>query len=227
MDHVPFEQKRNISFKQWFTRHIAYSNAADELTTLYESQPESWKVTHFAFVYELSSFLAKNKRITQEQWAEVLNNYKEWVVTKPDTFDNAAKELQIFDINTESNSLYATTIKTKEYQLATLIFEVCFTLIGVCSPLLANNFEGTIPLWVLDSPLFGLEVLSHYFDNKTKLLKILPPSYQKALKNMYVSIKTRDALAKTIGSNKKAKKYLRILQKRLGIYPHKKPPFKK
>ena len=54
---------------------------------------------------------------------------------------------------------------------------------------------------------------------------VLPKPYQKAIKRSYSSQKTLDSLTTELHSKSRAKKYLRILQKRIGTYTEKKRPF--
>lgn len=54
---------------------------------------------------------------------------------------------------------------------------------------------------------------------------IYPKPYQKMLKRFFTSEETNEALAIEFSSKKKAKKYLRILIKRMGFYTQKKAPF--
>jgi hypothetical protein len=54
---------------------------------------------------------------------------------------------------------------------------------------------------------------------------VLPKPYQMAVIRQYSSMATFDSLATELASKKRAKKYLRILQKRMGIYTKKKPGF--
>ena len=56
---------------------------------------------------------------------------------------------------------------------------------------------------------------------------IYPKSYQKILKRFFTADKTHTALATEFSSKKKAKKYLRILIKRMGFYTKKKAPLRK
>lgn len=51
---------------------------------------------------------------------------------------------------------------------------------------------------------------------------VLPKTYQKIIKRTYTSKQTLERLTEAIGSKKLAKKYLRIMQQRLGIYTKKK-----
>jgi hypothetical protein len=53
----------------------------------------------------------------------------------------------------------------------------------------------------------------------------LPKTYQKMLKQILMSQETLEKLALTLKSTKKAKRTLRILHKRYGIYTEKKPKF--
>lgn len=55
--------------------------------------------------------------------------------------------------------------------------------------------------------------------------QIYPKPYQKVLKRFFTSEETNVALATEFSSKKKAKKYLRILIKRMGFYTQKKAPF--
>lgn len=54
---------------------------------------------------------------------------------------------------------------------------------------------------------------------------VLPKPYQKVIKRTYSSKKTLDSLGTELQSKSRAKKYLRILQKRIGTYTEKKRPF--
>lgn len=86
-------------------------------------------------------------------------------------------------------------------------------------------------------PLFILDALLAYFNainfltkdlflsstqKRAKIHHFLPKYYRRPIKIFYTKKATVLSLANFINSKKKAKKYLRILHKRLGLYTHKK-----
>lgn len=109
------------------------------------------------------------------------------------------------------------------------------TLTDSLVPVLAPQYitDTTLP-WTIarvSNPLEALLTLEEIAKgaNETfpkRRITILPKTHQKLLKRVYTSHLILDSLSKTIASNKKAAKTLRILHKRLGIYTKKKPPFK-
>lgn len=86
----------------------------------------------------------------------------------------------------------------------------------------------TIPLYLIDTPL---AIFNFYKHNKNYLqepkiiksiLNFIPVFYRKHFKQFFIAKTTYLGLANFTNSKKKAKKYLRILQKRLGLYKKKK-----
>lgn len=100
-----------------------------------------------------------------------------------------------------------------------------FTIALVTSPTLIA--DETIP-WTLsrlESPMLLMRLVAK--GNTKSPYLVLPKPYQKMIKRVYTNALTFDKLAAFLKSKKRAKKYLRIFQKRLGIYSTRKPPFTK
>lgn len=99
------------------------------------------------------------------------------------------------------------------------------TLAPLCSPLLFSA-KKEITITELERVVLILRKLAT--DTSTKeTLEVVPKHYAKTITRLFTSQKTLDQLSVTLASNKRAKKYLRIMQKRLGIYKERKPPFRK
>lgn len=103
--------------------------------------------------------------------------------------------------------------------------ELARIIAPVTSPELIN--DSTLP-WThhrLDSPVITLYFLAQKL-SVAKPICLLPKPYQAMMRKVYSDVSIRNALAINIASARRASKYLRILQKRLGIYSKKKTPFK-
>ncbi len=90
----------------------------------------------------------------------------------------------------------------------------------------SNNKNNKVELYKLESLLTIFWQLKQKYGLSKRFIKIMPPYYRKAFKEIYRSKKVMLSLAKFLNSKKKAKKYMRILQKRLTIYTQKKKPWK-
>lgn len=85
-----------------------------------------------------------------------------------------------------------------------------------------NLIQSTLPN--LETLMLIVRQIAIKLDVKRPYL-VLPKPYQKVIKRTYSSQKTLDVLAAELQSKSRAKKYLRILQKRIGTYTEKKRPF--
>lgn len=95
----------------------------------------------------------------------------------------------------------------------------------VTSPALLTDVSIPWTLRRLEVPMLLLIFAAKKITKSPYLL--LPKPYQKILKRVYTSQETNDKFAVFLESKKRAKKYMRIFQKRLGIYSKRKPPFSK
>ncbi len=102
---------------------------------------------------------------------------------------------------------------------------VISTLAPLCSPLLFSA-KKEITITELERVVLILRKLATDTSIK-ETLEVVPKHYAKTITRLFTSQKTLDQLSVTLASNKRAKKYLRIMQKRLGIYKERKPPFRK
>ena len=111
----------------------------------------------------------------------------------------------------------------KQTVIGAVSLEVLATaLASVASPV-AMKTDTAFSLATLEVPMLLLSQLSMALTVKRAYL-VLPKPYQKAIKRTYIRVTTLKKLGAFLESNKKAKKYLRIMHKRLGIYTKKKPP---
>jgi len=118
------------------------------------------------------------------------------------------------------------TVFGKQVIMGQVSLEVLATALApVVSPV-AMKTDTAFSLATLEVPMLILSQLSIALTVKRAYL-VLPKPYQKAIKRTYISITTLKKLSAFLESNKKAKKYLRIMHKRLGIYTKKKPPLNK
>lgn len=110
-------------------------------------------------------------------------------------------------------------------------------LVNNLAPVIAPKyaFDTTLP-WtklriqnILEALLTLEEILSIKSETiiPRKRTSILLKPYQKHIKRLLTSEYIRDSLAKSMNSKKGAKKFLRVMHKRLGIYTKRKPPFHK
>lgn len=108
--------------------------------------------------------------------------------------------------------------ETREFSLTS--FSACIA--SITSPALLKKSTSTLAR--LELPQLMLTIIARTLGIK-RPFHILPKPYQAMLKRVYMDQQTLEELASFLKSKKKAKKYLRILHKRLGIYTAKKPPF--
>lgn len=99
-------------------------------------------------------------------------------------------------------------------------------LAPVTSPLLITNAEIPWTVCRLEAPVVLLRLLASA-TNAKETLDVLPKPYQKIIERVYKNQETLKKLTEFLESSKRAKKYMRIWHKRLGIYKERKPPFKK
>jgi|GEM_PF-6883025 len=90
---------------------------------------------------------------------------------------------------------------------------------------------NSIPLYVYEIPLLLQNYIEsfyikHFSKNKIYLKDILPRVYYTLTKLFFCRLETVLKLRNFLNSKRKAKKYIRILHKRLGIYKRKKIKFK-
>lgn len=97
--------------------------------------------------------------------------------------------------------------------------------IAIFAPVLSEKQGDRIPLFLLELPVLLLSSLSSQ-QKLRRPYKLLPKPYQKRIKTTYTSKHTRDGLATFLDSKKKARRYMRIFHKRLGLYTKRKPPFR-
>lgn len=115
------------------------------------------------------------------------------------------------------------TVFGKQMVTGAVSLEVLATALApVVSPV-AMKKPAPLTLATLEVPMLLLSQLAKKLGSKRAYLA-LPKPYQKAIKRYYTSKATLANLGDFLQSKKKAKKYLRILHKRLGIYTEKKPP---
>lgn len=100
---------------------------------------------------------------------------------------------------------------------------LAYILSPICSPNQRERPSSQL-LSQLEAPVMHLYILKKLLCLKSPLLA-LPHPYRAAIKMVYTQKTTQQKLAEYLASQKRSKKYLRIFQKRLGIYQHKKPPF--
>ncbi|MCC7304043.1 hypothetical protein IT418_01350 [bacterium] len=98
-------------------------------------------------------------------------------------------------------------------------------LTPVVSPGIVTNEQLPWTLARLELPVILLRKLAIAIGTK-ETLDVLPKPYRKAIKKLYTNKTTQVHLAEFLQSAKRSKRYLRIMQKRLGIYKERKPPFK-
>lgn len=98
-----------------------------------------------------------------------------------------------------------------------------------------NTRIPRIPLYIIEIPLLFKLIYSNIYSSRLDKSKnkqniaikaLLPTYYYKPLKQFFISQTTVLGLAKFIKSKKRAKKYLRMLHKRLGLYKKKKVAWK-
>ena len=111
------------------------------------------------------------------------------------------------------------------------------TEFSLIMPILLHNLYSHLdymPLFLIERPLLYFNYFKFVLNypkppqkQYLKLEEILPRVYINRLKKFYTSYSTVEKLANFIHSKKRAKKYLRILAKRLTLYPKKKPKWRK
>ncbi len=137
--------------------------------------------------------------------------------------------LSYLKVNTTAKRLYSAPFYAKSYKLEK---HDIFLALG-----LGLAFAVSVPALLNELSLFMLDTLPSAWYRLRLLLKkcgvsarrcikLCPPYYRKATKEVYRSSEVVLNLAELLNSKKKAKKYMRILAKRLGIYTKKKKPFK-
>lgn len=112
-----------------------------------------------------------------------------------------------------------------EFSVIPSINNIASILTPVVSPAVVQNEPLPWTLTRLELPVALLRKLATEIGTK-ETLDVLPKSYRKAIKKLYTNKATQTRLAEFLQSGKRAKRYLRIMHKRLGIYKERKPPFK-
>lgn len=120
------------------------------------------------------------------------------------------------------------------YPIDTVSFtDVATAIAQVTSPAILEDSANAWTLLRLELPVAMLNNIEHMVVHATQdtkavpLIELLPKPYQAIITDIYTSSTTLSQLTTFLESKKRAKRYLRILQKRLGIYKQRKPPFKK
>lgn len=138
--------------------------------------------------------------------------------------------LEILTLDTETSKQSFTSIAEKQTLYTTTIqdvprlVELIRILAPVTSPAYINDSKYSWTLHRLDSPVVALSYLAEKL-SVTFPIDLLPKPYRAILRYVYSDAEVLKSLAINIASAKRASKYLRILQKRLGIYKKKKLPF--
>jgi hypothetical protein len=206
MEFVPFQTKRGITSPKRFLKKASIFGYISEVDAKYlaESKQESdFDITSLiAILTDISGYLKKQ--------------YSLHITPKT--------PLSVVDF---------TTFIKNDVSIGTLIGADQFTILLSISSLFTTllrsiNTKKNISHGDLQSLLTTLHTLNQELPvQESKRYRILPPVYQTFTKRILLSINTRDNIAQVIESRSKAKKYLRILLKQYGIYPHKKPPLSK
>ncbi len=126
-----------------------------------------------------------------------------------------------FILQAEQQAKKPDTLEGIPYSVLDLLIDMAIYL-GILSHRAYRDFN-TIPLTVFDRPLEYLmffKILSK--EQKFTLQDIVPKFYFREVKRAYLYYDNVLKLARFINSKKRAKKYLRILHKRLGLYKRKK-----
>lgn len=237
MDLLPFQSKRKITFESGITsiarafvppEHFRHYKDFYALTATHSQNPEtSYNYIVSAVFLEFSKYLHKHYPSLLSQDITVASKYLNELCTS---------DLQILPykcllIDTQKQTLYTTKTK-EEIKTDDLISDIARILSIFTSPtLFRENTKEGIPLWILDSLLIGLTKLEYIYEQNesntknTSLLRLLPAPYRKMVEKTLKRKTTLDGLFMQLKSKKKTKKYLRILQKRFGVYHKKKPPF--
>ncbi len=137
--------------------------------------------------------------------------------------------LSYLKIDTTAKRLYSAPFYAKSYKLEKYDIFLAFGLglaFAVSVPALLNGLS-LFMLDTLPSAWYRLRLLLEKCGvSARRCIKLCPPYYRKATKEVYRSSEVVLKLAELLNSKKKAKKYMRILAKRLGIYTKRKKPLK-
>jgi len=130
-----------------------------------------------------------------------------------------------FSTGTVTSDITA-TVFGKQVITGRVTLEVLATALAPVASPVAMKKNELFSLATLEVPMLLLSQLANALGVK-RAYEVLPKPYQKAVKKTYTNATTLEQLGAFLQSKKKARKYLRIMHKRLGIYTAKKPPFAK
>ncbi|GEM_PF-2948744 len=237
MDLLPFQSKRKITFESGITsiartfvpsEHFKHYR---EFYALTSSNPQKIETT---YNYIISAVFLELCKYLHKHYPSLIS--KDITITSQFLNELCTADLQILPykcllIDTKKQTLYTTKTK-EEIKTDDLISDIARILSIFTSPVLfRENTKNGIPLWILDSLLIGLTKLVYLYkkdqdgSRNTNLLNFLPAPYRKMIEKTLKRKTTLDGLFLELKSKKKTKKYVRILQKRFGVYHKKKPPF--
>lgn len=227
MDLLPFQSKRKLTVRGLLRKAQSFSfaeNYAPQIKVIFddadaENLESIRKAGSIAILLEVLDHVRKQFPKT---WEKVSSEFD---------FSSLLSDSQshIFTILKEKTTLYTTYYSLDATSSTSVFMDVPFVLTELLSPVVFAQLPGnSIPLWVCDSIVVLLEALKFCLEESEqpkKLINLLPATYQKYVKKTLLNEETLLKLSEFLHSRKKAKKYLRIILKRLGIFSRKKPPF--
>ncbi len=212
--YIPFAQERKT------TLHSRCKFLCKQFQLCKNSSPTT-QPEHLAYIIAMLEFLKFYKKHYPSIYTDLTKHISDAIIL---TNNHPLNLKQMFNCN--QYKLYTSKYAISKNLLPKpqLLYLIGYSLTKLTQIYYAPNRLNK--LCVLESLVVVVHQLKLHYSLSKRFKLIMPPYYRYAIGKVFKQQAILKQVQNIVKSNKKGKKYMRILQKRLRIYTQKKKPFK-